>query len=56
MSYIDVKNIPMVTLDKCYLDYENLYDDTNFLFLDEEYIVEIEDSYKSSCTSAKDVI
>ena len=28
----------MAELDKCYVDYEELYDDTNFLYLDEEYI------------------
>lgn len=56
MGYIDINDIPMAMLDKCYLDYENLYDDTNFFFLDEEYIVEIEDSNDSSYSSAMDVI
>ena len=32
MGYIDINDIPMAMLDKCYLDYENLYDDTNFFF------------------------
>lgn len=57
MSYININRIQMAELDKCYVDYEELYDDTNFLYLDEEYIFEIElSTNNSSCASAKDVI
>ena len=56
LDIFDFDNIPMLELDKAYIEYEPLDDDIDFYSLDEDYILEIKDNKSNEIHNTQDVV